>query len=462
MKKKDNKTSLGLEEYKILVSPDEPLVKYRGLKFATKTDIIIYKNQSWVNANIKWINVQAFKLYYDKKYYIQCLYIKNTNAINKREILIFSQSFNTNFGTILPFLIDLSNYLRINIITYQYNIKDKEEMNYLDVNLLYNYLNKLDFVKSIILLGLSVGNKINMNILLSKTNLYPKTKLKAIILISPTWVYNLSDIKNIKNSKLKNDNDKFIRNVNLYNIPVFIIHGKKDTKVKYFLSMSFSQQIQKKLEWFPKNGNHYDIINAHRSKLLLKVKQFLLMNDLLKKVENDPYLMNKIRVNDLNLEDMTIEDKDNAMFNNSKQKNKDDDYYGYYNSNDIMGSKKKINVISNNNNDNGIYIISQPKIKNENDITLNQDVSFTDNQSYRGADVTLNHGNNLNDVSLGGGNLLNENDITINENTIDFGDESSKMDVSFLPGDIIPSFVNRSNTMQSFDDKKMEDDVSFM
>ena len=159
---------------------------------------------------------------------------------------------------------------------------------------------------------------------------------------------------------------------------------------------------------------------------------------------------------------MTIEDKDNAMFNNSKQKNKDDDYYGYYNSNDIMGSKKKINVISNNNNDNGIYIISQPKIKNENDITLNQDVSFTDNQSYRGADVTLNHGNNLNDVSLGGGNLLNENDITINENTIDFGDESSKMDVSFLPGDIIPSFVNRSNTMQSFDDKKMEDDVSFM
>ena len=64
MKKKDNKTSLGLEEYKILVSPDEPLVKYRGLKFATKTDIIIYKNQSWVNANIKWINVQAFKLYF--------------------------------------------------------------------------------------------------------------------------------------------------------------------------------------------------------------------------------------------------------------------------------------------------------------------------------------------------------------------------------------------------------------
>ena len=52
---------------------------------------------------------------------------------------------------------------------------------------------------------------------------------------------------------LQDAEDKFIRNVNLYNIPVFIIHGKKDTKVKYFLSMSFSQQIQKKLEWFTKN-----------------------------------------------------------------------------------------------------------------------------------------------------------------------------------------------------------------
>ena len=126
-------------------------------------------------------------------------------------------------------------------------------MNYLDVNLVFSYLNKLDFIKSIILLGLSVGNKINMNIILSKTNLYPKTKIKAIILISPTWVYNLADLKHLKNSnKIKADVDKFLRNVNLYNIPVFIIHGKKDAKVKYFLSLSFSQQIKKSLNGFPK------------------------------------------------------------------------------------------------------------------------------------------------------------------------------------------------------------------
>ena len=254
MKKNDNKQqSTDQEDFAIITSPNEPLINYRGLKFSTKTDLIVYKNQHFVNYNLKWMNVQTFKLYYDKKYYIQCLYIKNLNALNKREIIIFSQTFATNFSTILPFLIDLSNYLRINIITYQYNNKEKESMNYLDINLIYNYLDKLLFVKNIILMGLSVGNKINMNLILSKVNLYPKTKIKAIILISPTWVYNLADLKHLKNSvKIKNDVDKFIKNVNLYNIPVFIIHGKKDTTVKYFLSLSFSQQIKKNLNGFQK------------------------------------------------------------------------------------------------------------------------------------------------------------------------------------------------------------------
>ena len=254
MKKKD-KSSKGNDKFKILEAPNEPLINYRGIKFSSKTDMIIYDNQNFVNDYMKWIKIQAFKLYYDKKYYIQCLYIKNSNAINKREVLIYSQNFNSNFASILPFLIDLSNYLRINIITYQYNNKEKESMNYLDINLVYNYLNKLEYVRSIILLGLSVGNKINMNIVLSKANLYPKTKLKAMILISPTWDYNLASLKNLKNStSIKNENEKFFKNINLYNIPVFIIHGKKDSTVKYFLSMSFMQQIKKNWNGIQKTG----------------------------------------------------------------------------------------------------------------------------------------------------------------------------------------------------------------
>jgi hypothetical protein len=98
MKKNDNKQqSTDQEDFAIITSPNEPLINYRGLKFSTKTDLIVYKNQHFVNYNLKWMNVQTFKLYYDKKYYIQCLYIKNLNALNKREIIIFSQTFATNF-----------------------------------------------------------------------------------------------------------------------------------------------------------------------------------------------------------------------------------------------------------------------------------------------------------------------------------------------------------------------------
>ena len=445
MKKKD-KSSKGNDKFKILEAPNEPLINYRGIKFSSKTDIIVYDDQNFVNDYMKWIKIQAFKLYYDKKYYIQCLYIKNSNAINKREILIFSQSFRTNFGSVLPFLIDLSNYLKINIITYQYNRKDKESMNYLDINLVYTYLNKLEFVRSIILMGLSLGNKMNMNIVLSKTNLYPKTKLKAIILISPTWVYNLADIKNLKNSnKLKAENEKFIKNVNLYNIPVFIIHGKQDTTVKYFLSMSYSQQIKKKSEWFPKNGKHLDIIDAHRTKLLMRIKQFLVENDLLKKIENDPYLLAKMKLKEISENDINFEDRKTTSFNNpvnqKLMQKKDDDYYGYYNTNDIMGKKKTSNEENQEGKDNDLYTVCQPKIKNENDITLNQGENINND--------TIN--NQAFDVTFVGNN---ENDITINENTIDYGNEIfNKLDVSFLPGDIVPSFINK---------KKVEEDVSFM
>ena len=317
--KNNNDKKLNIEDYQILEAPNQPLINYRGFKFSTKTDLIIYRNQHYVNYYLKWITIQSFKLYYNKQYYVQCLYIKNINAINKREVLLFSQSFFTNFATVIPFLIDLSNNLKINIITYQYNNQEKESMNYLDVNLVFNYLNKLDFVKSIILLGLSVGNKINMNIILSKTNLYPKTKIKAIILISPTWVYNLTDLKNLKNSnKIKADVDKFLKNVNLYNIPVFVIHGKKDNKVKYFLSLSFLQQFKKKCEWFPKNGSHLDIITNHRTKLLIKIKQFLNENDLLKPVENDPYLLSKTKIKEFNENEAHNDEMDSGYLDNTQ------------------------------------------------------------------------------------------------------------------------------------------------
>ena len=403
------------------------------------------------------MRVQTFKLYYDKKYYIQCLYIQNINSINKREVIFYSQNFDTNLETILPFLVDLSNYLKINIITYEYNNKEKESMNYLDVNILFNYLNKVLFVQSIILLGLSVGNKINMNIILSKTNLYPKTKIKGIILMSPTWVYNLANLKNMKTSeKIKAELDKFIKNVNLYNIPVFIIHGKKDKNVKYFLSISFSQQIKKKSEWFPKEGTHLDIIKKHRKKLLIKLKEFLKDNNLLKKSENDTKILSKIKNSNFNQNNYNSQ-KINSSINNNVDMSFD--------------NNKNIEIIKNNENNNNdendnnpIYTVCKPKIKNENDISVNQTFSEAiinedslNNQSFKNQDMTLNPDINNMDVTLNG-----EIDITICENTIEYENDNVNMtDVSFLPGDIIPTIIKKTNN-KNISNEKIEDEVSFM
>jgi hypothetical protein len=311
-----------------------------------------------------------------------------------------------------------------------------------------------------------------MNIILSKTNLYPKTKIKAIILISPTWVYNLTDLKNLKNSnKIKADVDKFLKNVNLYNIPVFVIHGKKDNKVKYFLSLSFLQQFKKKCEWFPKNGSHLDIITNHRTKLLIKIKQFLNENDLLKPIENDPYLLSKTKIKEFNENEAHNDEMDSGYLDNTqppqfglgnKKNNNEDDYYGYYNDNDIIGKSNKNNEVKNKNiiindninNENDIYTVCQPKIKNEDDQTF-QNISVNDvtinNQTMKNNDITLNQGDAGVDVSLCGNNV---NDITINESVIDY-DNMNKMDVSFLPGDVIPRF-SKCSTNKNFDE------VSFM
>ena len=179
LKNIDDREYLGKEEYTILKTPNDPLINYKGLKFSIQADLFSYKNQNYINDNMKWIEIQSFKIHYDKKYTVQCLYIKNINSINKNQVILYSQCFYTNFATSLPFLVDLSNYLRVNIITYEYNNKDKKDYNYLDVNILYNYLFKIEFINNIILMGLSIGNNINMNVALSKINYNLKYKLKC-------------------------------------------------------------------------------------------------------------------------------------------------------------------------------------------------------------------------------------------------------------------------------------------
>jgi hypothetical protein len=507
LKNIDDKEYLGKEEYTILKTPNDPLITYKGLKFSTQADLFIYKNQNYVNDNMRWLEIQTFKLNYDKKYSLECLYIKNANSIDKSQIMIYSQCFYTNFASSLPFLVDLSSFLKINIITYEYNNKDKQEYNYLDINILYNYLHKIEFIKSIILIGLSIGNKINMSIMLSKMNINSKSKLKAFIFISPTWVYDLSHLKQIKNlSSIKGDVGEFIEAVNSLKIPIFIAHGKQDTTVKYFLSVPFLQKINNKFEWLPKNGTHYDIINEHRTKLLIKLKEFFLNNNLLNSEKTHFDAFSKINEDEI-ASNKGIAERTTAFFtkenSNNDNKNKideqniinlnindeGDDYYGHYNTNDIMGNKKSNNKKNKNDkNNNGIYTVYKSKIKDSDNITLNQSIKDDDitiNQNMKEdvvslnkdfktfEEISLNQDVNYNNITIG--NNMEYDNITINQSIIQYDEHDITANnipristVSFIPGDIIPTFKNKNaNPNQSFiynkkQNKKTSRNISFM
>jgi len=468
----DDREYLGKEEYTILKTPNDPLIKYKGFKFSTQADLFIYKNQNFIQDNMKWIEIQTFKLYYDKKYHIQCLYIKNKNSINKTEIVLYSQCFYTNFSSSLPFLIDLSNYLKVNIITYEYNNKDKKDSNYYDVNILYNYLSKIEFIKSILLLGLSIGNKINMSVMLTKINSNSKNKIKAFIFISPTWVYDLKILTSHNASSTKDDINKFIDEVNKYNIPIFIIHGKQDLEVKYFLSVSYSFKIKNKCEWNPKNGTHYDIINEYRTKLLIKIKQFMLDNNLLNNVNDNFDSLSKINENVDNLKSEEIGERKTAnfMFNiegkninvNNKKENiinnsNDDDYYfSHYNNKDIMEfNKNQLDINNYNNNINDYCEVYKTNIKNYDDVTLNQNMKNGDdntlNQNMKDDDnITLNQNIENNDNDNINQKKKDYDNITINQNIIQYDEDQDLNNiprissVSFIPGDIIPNFKNNN------------------
>ena len=268
---------ISIDKYKIVEDPKEPVIDYKNSNFHSKKNIFIYKNKEYITKNMKWIDIQSFKLYYLNRN-IQCVHIKNRNTKSANKLILFSQGSNTNLGSALPFLLNLSNYLKMNILTYEYFEKNEEKQCNSDINIIFAYLNKIATITEIILMGQSIGNIINMNIIISKINKKLK-KIKSFIMISPTWKFSYVS-ENIRNKRggikrLTKYLDTFFSVVNQQKINIFLIHGKKDYFVKYYLTLSLSQRIEKLTVWYPKNGNHYGIVNECRTKLLSKIKNYL-------------------------------------------------------------------------------------------------------------------------------------------------------------------------------------------
>ena len=259
-------------EYSIFDTPTSPIISYKYSKFKTRTNLFISKVQKYITL-YKWININSFKLYFENNYTLQCLNIINKNA-EKKQIILFSQSSYSNLGKIIPTLIDLSSFLKINIITYEYNAPKNEKQVIYDAKVLFCFLNKLKYINEIILMGIDIGIIANFSII--SCNIFKTYKIKSIIIISPCWFFNLDDSKSIgKTNKMKQSMDKLFITLRDKNIKIFLIHGKNDNVVRYLISLSLAKRMYNVIEWYPNNGTHYNLINNTRNKFLFLVKNFI-------------------------------------------------------------------------------------------------------------------------------------------------------------------------------------------
>ena len=217
-----------------------------------------------------WIKVKCFELMQPKEKYI-CIKIINKNAKHSNKIIIFSNGETSNICGIMPILIDISSYLRLNIITYEYpktnpgqGINKKEQDMLECVYTVATYVYASPEYKNFILMGHSTGVYLNykvVELLVNKSKKFT-SKLKNIINISPMWCFDPSYSKKIfHHRKYSNFVSNIIKNTNLkLKISTFVSHGVKDNKIGYMISMNICSRLNFIYEWYPKEGDHYNIL----------------------------------------------------------------------------------------------------------------------------------------------------------------------------------------------------------
>ena len=284
-----------------------------------------------------WIQVKCFELNQFKEKY-SCINIINKNSKNPNKIIIFSNGEYSNMCGILPILIDLSSYLRLNIITYEYpktnanhGINKKEQDMFECALTVISYIYASVEYKSFILMGYSIGVYLNYKIielLINKSKKFT-SKLKNVINISPMWCFDHSYVKKIfHNRKYSNFISNLIKNTNLkLSISTFVSHGVKDNKIGYMISINICSRLNFIYEWYPKEGDHYNILlkDIYKRKLFKRLKKFLSVenvnlgtdfdNSLISRLTNEGI---KVNINkDLNIS------SGNFFFKNQDEKDKD-------------------------------------------------------------------------------------------------------------------------------------------
>lgn len=323
-------------KYKIIKPDGNIRQQLKGTRILISDRILENEYYSYA-VKYPWIQVKCFELSQPKEKY-SCINIINKNTKNPNKIIIFSNGEYSNMCGILPILIDLSTYLRLNIITYEYpktnanhGINKKEQDMFECALTVISYIYASDEYKSFILMGYSIGVYLNYKIIELLVNKSKKftSKLKNVINISPMWCFDPSYAKKIfHNRKYSNFITNLIKNTNLkLSISTFVSHGVKDNKIGYMISINICSRLNFIYEWYPKEGDHYNILlkDVYKRKLFKRLKKFLSVenvnlgtdfdNSLISKLTNEGI---KVNINkDLNIS------SGNFFFKNQDEKDKD-------------------------------------------------------------------------------------------------------------------------------------------
>ena len=180
--------------------------------------------------------------------------------------------------------------MKVDIIAYDYSGygesegKPSESVIYEDIELVTDFMKNnlnIDFTK-VIVFGNSLGSATSIHLCASGKH----NDIKALILLSPI----VSGLKTFdKNLNISNEDlnliDFFsnISKIKEIYCPIFVIHGTKDEIIPYDQVVNMSKSIKRVYEWYPKMGDHNNILCRYRKDFYIKCKTFFEYLDTFKK-----------------------------------------------------------------------------------------------------------------------------------------------------------------------------------
>jgi predicted alpha/beta hydrolase family esterase len=185
----------------------------------------------------------------------------------------------------------------MDIIAYDYSGygesqgKPSENAIYNDIEEVAYFISKGLHIKfsNVVLFGNSLGSAVSVHIASKRKY----KNIKGMILLSPI----VSGIKSVSQSvQISRDDletlDVFsnISKIKEVSCPVFIIHGAKDQIIPVEQVKEMSKEIGRPYKWYPREGDHNNIMSTYRRKFFNKCKMFFdYLRIFFNKQKNDNY-----------------------------------------------------------------------------------------------------------------------------------------------------------------------------